>query len=60
MCRSPLPPAGTFPRKREKDSPWREAAHINPLPLAGEGDQRSWWRGEQRALTLSTPNWDVQ
>ena len=48
-----LPPSalpGTFPRKREKEARGEAVQHRHPLPLAGEGDQRSWWRGEQHAL----------
>jgi len=46
------PPSTTLrvvplPRKRERMPRGEAVQHRHPLPLAGEGDQRSWWRGEQ-------------
>jgi len=43
-----------LPRKRERTSgaPSHDPAVGAPLPLAGEGDQRSWWRGERQAPAL--------
>jgi O-antigen ligase len=39
-----------LPRKRERISgaPPQDLSVGTPLPLAGEGDQRSWWRGERQ------------